>query len=160
MQATRLLASPPPFKTERPGSVSNSATSSDRIYRTNIPYHSIIVKPFEEDSVGCCLLLSRYVFDLVLIRGHVATTEPSAILLNIVLETHGWATSCLNYESDLKVPKFEKKIFQLEATEVEKEQGTSPFSLLSLLSVIFDESHSIMINQSTFLHHLYKVVRR
>ncbi|PBK70809.1 hypothetical protein ARMSODRAFT_974066 [Armillaria solidipes] len=88
MQATRLLASPPPFKTERPSSASNSATSSDRIYRTNVPYHSIVVKPFEEDS----------------------PTEPSAMLLDMVLKTHAWASSCPKHESDLAVPMLEKKI--------------------------------------------------
>ncbi len=58
------------------------------------------------------------------------------------------------YESQVAVQKFEKKISQV--MEVEKEQGTSPFSPTSLPSVIFGKSHSIMIYQISCLHLLSK----
>ncbi|KAK0445258.1 hypothetical protein EV421DRAFT_1682398, partial [Armillaria borealis] len=94
------------------GSASNTATSSDRIYRTSVPFFdhdSIVVKPFEEESaVG-------------------STTELSAMLLDVVLKTHARASSRPKHESQGAVPKFKKKISRI--TEVEKEQGTSPLSL-------------------------------
>ncbi|KAK0192751.1 hypothetical protein F5146DRAFT_1222841 [Armillaria mellea] len=43
-----------------------------------------------------------------------------------------------NYESQAAAQKFEKKISQV--MEVEKEQGTSPFSLSSIPSVIFEQT--------------------
>ncbi|PBK70836.1 hypothetical protein ARMSODRAFT_955579 [Armillaria solidipes] len=59
------------------------------------------------------------------------------MLLDVVLEAHAWALSHPKHEGQVVVPKFEKKISQV--TEVEKEQGTSPRTLASLLSVIFDK---------------------
>ncbi len=78
------------------------------------------------------------------------------MLLDVVLETHAWASSRPKHESKVGVPKVEKKISQV--TEVEKEQGMSPLALSSLLSAIFDMSHSIMINENTCLH-LHQVAR-
>ncbi|KAK0445230.1 hypothetical protein EV421DRAFT_347733 [Armillaria borealis] len=80
------------------------------------------------------------------------------MLLDVVLEAHAWASSRPKHASQITVSKFEKKISQV--TEVEKEQGTSPRTLSSLLSVIFDKSQSITINERTCLHLLHKVVRR
>ncbi len=80
------------------------------------------------------------------------------MLLDVVLETHAWASARPKYESQVAVQKFEKKISQV--MEVEKEQGASPFSLSSLPSVVFGKIHFIMIYQNTCLHLLSKVVRR
>ncbi|PBK98819.1 hypothetical protein ARMGADRAFT_1075623 [Armillaria gallica] len=69
------LPSPPPLETERPDSASNTATSSDRIHRRNVPssgHHSNVVKPFEEESV----------------RVVAFSQELSAMLLDVVLEMH------------------------------------------------------------------------
>ena len=82
------------------------------------------------------------------------TSELSAMLLDVVLETHAWASARPKHESQVAAQKFEKKISQV--MEVEKEQGTSPFSLSSLPSVIFGKSHSIMINQTFRLRLLSK----
>ncbi len=80
------------------------------------------------------------------------------MLLDVVLETHAWASARPKHESQVAVQKFEKKISQV--MEVEKEQGAPPFSLSFLPSVIFGKIHFIMIYQITCLHLLSKVVRR
>ncbi|KAK0237980.1 hypothetical protein EDD85DRAFT_952154 [Armillaria nabsnona] len=85
-------------------------------------HHSIVVKPFEEESA----------------RDAAFSQELSAMLLDVVLETHAWASARPKHESQVAVQKFEKKISQV--MEVEKEQGASPFSLSSLPSVIFEQT--------------------
>ncbi|KAK0458776.1 uncharacterized protein EV420DRAFT_1230020, partial [Desarmillaria tabescens] len=85
-------------------------------------HQSIVVKPFEEESA----------------RDVAFSQELSAMLLDVVLETHAWASARPKHESQVAVQKFEKKISQV--MEVEKEQGMSPFSLSSLPSVIFEQT--------------------
>ncbi|KAK0192747.1 hypothetical protein F5146DRAFT_517585 [Armillaria mellea] len=84
--------------------------------------HSIVVKPFGDESV----------------RDAAFSQELSAMLLDVALETHAWASARPKHESQIAVQKFEKKISQV--MEIEKEQGTSPFSLSSIPSVIFEQT--------------------
>ncbi|PBK81141.1 hypothetical protein ARMGADRAFT_1020487 [Armillaria gallica] len=69
-------------------------------------HHSIVVKPFEEESA----------------RDVAFSQELSAMLLDVVLETHAWASARPKHESQVAVQKFEKKISQVMEVEKEQEQ--------------------------------------
>ncbi|KAG7448728.1 uncharacterized protein BT62DRAFT_929819 [Guyanagaster necrorhizus] len=69
-------------------------------------HHSIVVKPFEEESA----------------RDAAFSQELSAMLLDVILETHAWASARPKQESQVAVQKFEKKISQIMGVEKEQEQ--------------------------------------
>ncbi|KAK0232302.1 hypothetical protein EDD85DRAFT_847311 [Armillaria nabsnona] len=54
--------------------------------------------------------------------GVAFSKELSAMLLDVVLETHAWASFHPKHESGLAVPKLEKKISQVMEVEKEQEQ--------------------------------------
>ena len=66
----------------------------------------------------------------------IVAVELSAMLLDVMLETHAWAAARPKHESQIAVQKFEKKIS--EVMDVEKQQGMlASFSISSFPSIIF-----------------------
>ncbi|KAK0480596.1 hypothetical protein IW261DRAFT_1607218 [Armillaria novae-zelandiae] len=119
---TSTVSSTPRDGTSKPSQQQHRDRPLTEIIGQTFPsfdHHSIVVKPFEEESA----------------RDIAFSQELSAMLLDVMLETHAWASARPKHESQVAVQKFEKKISQV--MEVEKEQGASPFSLQSLPSVIF-----------------------
>ncbi|KAK0220212.1 hypothetical protein IW262DRAFT_1482755 [Armillaria fumosa] len=122
---TSTVSSTPRDGTSKPSQQQHRDRPLTEIIGQTFPsfdHHSIVVKPFEEESA----------------RDTAFSQELSAMLLDVMLETHAWASARPKHESHVAVQKFEKKISQV--MEVEKEQGTSPFSLSSLPSVIFEQT--------------------
>ncbi|KAF9027734.1 hypothetical protein BDZ89DRAFT_793126 [Hymenopellis radicata] len=93
---------------------------------TPFDHQTAVVRPFADESA----------------RDAAFAQELSAMLLDVMLETHAWAAARPKHESQVAVQKFEKKIS--EVMEVEKEQGMlapSPlFSLSSIPSLIFEQT--------------------
>ncbi|KAK0203620.1 hypothetical protein DFS33DRAFT_1383872 [Desarmillaria ectypa] len=128
---TSSLSSPPRDGSSKPSQQQHRDRPLTEIIGQTFPsfdHHSIVVKPFEEESAR----------DVAFSQETTYTTELSAMLLDVVLETHAWASARPKHESQVAVQKFEKKISQV--MEVEKEQGMSPFSLSFLPSVIFEQT--------------------
>ncbi|KAF9027725.1 hypothetical protein BDZ89DRAFT_921362, partial [Hymenopellis radicata] len=72
---------------------------------TPFDHQAAVVRPFADESA----------------RDATFAQELSAMLLDVMLETHAWAAARPKHESQVAVQKFEKKIS--EVMEVEKEQG-------------------------------------